>query len=285
MDDAAVRAVSFACVPEAALRDAIEETAGLLRPHHDDAIDFFGTRYSTIRQFAPGFLQTLTFHAQGPDDTVLRAIEVIRTLDRATTRRPVPRDAPMGLVTDTWRPYMREPDGTISRRYYELCTLWHLRSALRAGNIWVAHSRRYANPETYLIPPTEWPRWRPEVIKQTGTPSDGATRLAAREAELDTTMARVEHLLARKDSHLRVEDNQIVLSPLEADPRPASAEVLAQHITERLPRVALSELLMEVDIWTHFSRHFLHAAALEPPSPCSWLRSMPVSWPMRAILG
>jgi TnpA family transposase len=267
IDDAAVRAVSFACVPEAALREAIEETAGLLRPRYDDAIDFFGSRYSTIRQFAPGFLQTLTFHAQGPDDTVLQAIEVIRTLDRAPTRRPVPRDAPLGLVTDTWRPYMREPDGSISRRYYELCSLWHLRSALRAGNVWVAHSRRYANPDTYLIAPAEWPRWRPEVSKQTGTPSDGGTRLAEREAELDSTMAHVEHLLARKDSHVRIEDNQIVLSPLEADPRPASAEALAQHITERLPRVALSELLMEVDTWTHFSHHFCHAADLETPPP------------------
>jgi TnpA family transposase len=265
--DVAVRAVSFARVPEAVLRAAVEETAGLIRPRHDDAIDFFATRYSTIRQFAPAFLQTLTLHAHGPEDTVLPAVEVIRTLDRAPTRRPVPRDAPMGLVTDTWRPYMREPDGSISRRYYELCTLWHLRSALRAGNIWVAHSRRYANPDTYLIPPAEWPRWRPEVIKQTGTPSDGAARLTERDAELDSTMAQVEHFLARKDSHVRIEDNQIVLSPLEADPRPATAEALAQHITERLPRVALSELLMEVDTWTHFSRHLLHAADAEMPRP------------------
>jgi TnpA family transposase len=267
IDDAAVRAISFARVPEAVLRAAVEETAGLIRPRHDDAIDFFGTRYSTIRQFAPAFLQTLTLHAHGPEDTVLPAVEVIRTLDRAPTRRPVPRDAPMGLVTDTWRPYMHEPDGSISRRYYELCTLWHLRSALRAGNIWVAHSRRYANPDTYLIPPAEWPRWRPEVIKQTGTPSDGAARLAERDTELDSIIAQVEHLLARKDSHVRIEDNQIVLSPLEADPRPASAEALAQHITERLPRVALSELLMEVDTWTHFSRYLLHAGDAEMPRP------------------
>jgi hypothetical protein len=153
----------------------------------------------------------------------------------------------MELVTDTWRPYIREPDGTISRRYYELCTLWHLRSALRAGNIWVGHSRRYANPDTYLIPPAEWPHRRPEVVKQTGTPSDGATRLAERETELARAMAEVERLLARKDSHLRVEKDAIVLSPVEADLRPASAEALAARITERLPRVDLSEVLMEVD--------------------------------------
>lgn len=265
IDDAAVRAVSFARVPEAILRQALEETTRLIRPRHDDAIDFFGTRYSTIRQFAPTFLQTLTFHAQGPDDAVLAALDVIRTLDRAATRRPVPQDAPMGLVTETWRPYVREADGSLNRRYYELCTLWQLRSALRAGNVWVAHSRRYANPDTYLIPPAEWPRWRPEVLKQTGTSSDGATQLTLRDTEFATTMAHVERLLTRPDSHLRIEDKQLVLSPLEADPRPASAEALATAITERLPRVALSELLMEVDTWTHFSRHLVHAADAEMP--------------------
>lgn len=183
IDDAAVRAVSFARVPEAVLRTAVEETAGLIRPRHDDAIDFFGSRYRTIRQFAPTFLHTLTLHAHGPEDRVLPAVEVIRSLDRASTRRPVPPNAPMGLLTDTWRPYMYEADGRISRRYYELCTLWPLRGALRAGNIWVAHSRRYANPDTYLMPPTDWPRWRPEVVKQTATPSDGAGRLTEREPE------------------------------------------------------------------------------------------------------
>ena len=59
-------------------------------------------------------------------------------------------------------------------------------------------------------------------------------------------MTEVERLLARKDSHVRVEKDEIVLSPLEAAPRPASAEALAARITERLPRVELSEVLMEV---------------------------------------
>jgi hypothetical protein len=106
---------------------------------------------------------------------VLRAVEVIRDLDRVPTRRPVPKDAPLALVTDAWRPYIREPDGEISRRYYELCTLWHLRSAFRSGNVWVEHSRRYADPDTYLIPPAEWPSRRLEVIRQTRDTRRGAS--------------------------------------------------------------------------------------------------------------
>src|SRR5712692_3552975 len=211
--DPDVRTVSFERVPKKVLHEAIDETQGLIRPRPDDAIDFFGKRYSYLRQFVPLLLQTLTLRAQGPDDTVLRAVEVIRDLDCVPTRRPVPKGAPMALVTDAWRPYIRDPDGEISRRYYELCTLWSLRSALRAGTVWVGHSRRDTDPATYLIPPAEWPRWRPEVVRQTGTPSQGLARLEAREAELDSAIAQVERLVGRKDSHVRIEEDRLVLSP------------------------------------------------------------------------
>src|SRR5262249_40502322 len=86
------------------------------------------------------------------------------------TRRPVPNAAPMALVTDAWRPYIREPNGEINRRYYELCTLWQLRSALRSGNVWVEHSRRYANPDTYL---------RGRIVPRGTRPSTGPEKRSA----------------------------------------------------------------------------------------------------------
>ena len=138
--------------------------------------------------------------------------------------------------------------------------MWSLRSALRAGNVWVGHSRRYTDPDTYRIPPAEWPRWRPEVVRQTGTPSQGLARLEAREAALDSAIAQVERLVERKDRHVRIEDDRLVLSPLEAESRPASATALADRIAERLPHVALPDLLIAVDSWTHFSPHCVHAA-------------------------
>jgi hypothetical protein len=42
VDDTAVRAMSFARIPEAMLRAAVEDTAKLIRPRHDDTINFFG---------------------------------------------------------------------------------------------------------------------------------------------------------------------------------------------------------------------------------------------------
>jgi Tn3 transposase DDE domain len=262
-----VRAGSCARIPEATIRAAVEETTGLIRPRPDAASDFFGKRYSSFRQFVPTWLQTLTFHAHDPAEPVLRAVDTIRTLDGAPTPRPVPKEAPLAIVTDPWRPYIREAGGALSRRYDELCTLWQLRSALRAGDIWVAHRRRYADPATYLIPATAWPHRRSEVLRQTGTPGEAEPRLQEREAELDHWRAQVHRRLARKDSDLRVEDKRLVLTPVDAEARPASATALAEQITARLPRVDLSDLLIEVDTWTHFSAYLLHAANSEPLRP------------------
>ena len=121
------------------------------------------------------------------------------------------------------------------------------------------------------------------MIRQTGTPSDGLKRLEAREAELEACIAQVEKLLARKDSHVRIEDNELILSPLEAEHRPTSAEILEDLITARLPQVELSELLIEVDAWTHFSNHFVHAAGADTLRPTLLPISMPASWRMPVI--
>ena len=80
-------------------------------------------------------------------------------------------------------------------------------------------------------------------------------------------MGQVEKLVVDQESLVRIEDDELVLSPLEADPRPASADALEDLITARLPQVELSELLIEVDAWTHFSDHFVHAAGAETLRP------------------
>src|SRR5262249_59703729 len=73
--------------------------------------------------------------------------------------------------------------------------------------------------------------------------------------------------LHRKDGGLGVEDRRLALTPRDAEARPASAAALAEQITARLPRVDLSELLIEVDTWTHFSAHLVHAANGEALRP------------------
>jgi hypothetical protein len=105
-----------------------------------------------------------------------------------------------------------DPDGCIDRHYYDLCTLWELRGALRAGDVWVTSSRRYANPETYLIPKDRWPTLRAEICQQLHVPEDGALRLEQRGRELAELLPRVDRLVTRHGK-VRIDKGHVVLPP------------------------------------------------------------------------
>jgi TnpA family transposase len=259
-----VRTVCFKYVSSEILQKALEETNQIIRPNDDGYFDYLARRYSYIRRFAPTFLSAFSFLSDKPNDSLLKAIDLICELDKKGLRCRVPKDAPHAFVSKKWKPYIfGRNSGEISRCYYELCVLWELRNAFRAGNVWISNSRRYANPNTYLIPPQQWPALRQEVCQLINVPQDGSVRLKEREVELAELLPRVEHLFSYEGSGLRFEKGKIVVSPLKAEERPESAIALEKAIAERLPRVEITDLLIEVDSWTQFSNHFEHATGNE----------------------
>jgi TnpA family transposase len=265
VSDTELRTTIYRRVPPERLYTAVKECEELIRPLDESAFAFLERRYSYLRQFAPAFLEAFAFRSPLAPDPLLEAIELLRHLN-ADHRRTVPGEAPLDFISLKWRSHVLDPEGRIDRHAYEWCVLWELRGALRAGNLWVDHSRRYANPETYLIPRERWPSLRLEVYQQLHLPVEGATQLDARAAELEALLGRVDQLLAR-NGRVRIEQGELIVSPLEAEERPASAVALEQHLDQRLPHVDLSELLIEVDRWTRFSQHLTHAGGSAPRSP------------------
>jgi len=143
--------------------------------------DFLDDHYSYVRQFAPQFLDTLSFESHEEDNTLLKAIEVFRALN-TTKRRTLPDDVPVDFVPDHWQRFVA-PEGQPKRRAYELCTLSTLRDKLRSGDIYLPNSRRYTDPETFLIPRSEWLTLRTDVCQQLDLDPTGKARLSERAQE------------------------------------------------------------------------------------------------------
>jgi TnpA family transposase len=260
--DTELRARIYRLVPVEKLRSAIDECVELIRPLDDSYFDLFAQRYGYLRQFAPAFLEDLIFRSNRVNDPLLNAIAILRTLNRESLRK-VPMDAPLGFVMKKWRPYVVDRDGNIDRRYYELCILWELRAALRAGDVWLESSRRYADPESYLIPMDHWLVQRATVCEMIGVEIDGNERLIKKRRELEDFLVRVDARLPRHE-HIRMENQELVVSRLPAEDRPQAVVELERQISARLPQVELSDLLLEVDGWTRFSKYFEHAGGSEP---------------------
>lgn len=264
VSDERLRAVIYERVSPERLRAAVDECADLVRPPDDEHFDLLATRYAYLRQFASIFLGAFDFKSDQARDPLLEAVAVLRRLN-AEGLRKIPDGATLDHVSDRWRGYVVDASGHVDRRYYELCTLWELRGALRAGNIWLEGSRRYANPATYLIPKDRWETSRFDICRRIKAPEDGTVRFDQRRLELEDVLARLDASLAHNDT-VRIEDGKLVITPLKAEDQPASVRVLQEQITARLPRVDLVDLFIEVDRWTRFSDHFEHAGGSEPRS-------------------
>jgi hypothetical protein len=211
------------------LKAALEECQRLLRPDDDNYFDFLANRYSYLRRFAPLFFAVFRFSSNVKSDSLLKAIELLRQLD-GENRRKVPADAPTAFVSPKWATYVFDEQRNIVRRYYEMCVLWELRRALRSGDIWLDNSRRYANPETYLIPPSEWKGLRQNVRKILHLPLEGQPKLLEKQSELTANLEKFKQTIADNDS-VRLDDNgELIVSPLKAEDLPPSSQTLQQLI-------------------------------------------------------
>lgn len=258
IEDKTVRKTAFEQIEPEELQIVLGETENLIRPEQDAYVDYFCKKYLAIRRFSSRFLSTLQFHnhVEGEEHGLLEALDLIRDI-HAGNRRQLPADASTDFVPSGWHAYVHDEDGP-NRRYFELAALWVLRQRLRSGDIYTSHSRRYSNLESYFIPKDEWPQHRTEVSQLTGMPLDGECRLSERKRELLSLVERVETLLDEEGGELREEDGKLVLSPLEADEQSARLEQLEQQIHSRLPKVDITDVLIEVDTLTGFSDHFEH---------------------------
>jgi len=260
--DSRLREVIYAQVSRDELLSSVEECEKLIRPRDDKNYDFLANRYAFIRRFAPEFLEALHFRSNTEGDPLIETLEILKELNR-TGKRNIPDDAVLDFVPKSWLPYVIDKTGTVNRRYYEICALWELRNALRSGDIWIDNSRRYADPETYLIPRDRWSSFRSEACALLGVPEDGASRVFERHKELETALSKFDKSLPH-NRQVRIENGSLSVSALEAEALPESTKELQRLITERLPRVELADLLIEVDSWTHFTDCFEHAGISHP---------------------
>jgi TnpA family transposase len=117
-----------------------------------------------------------------------------------------------------------------------------------------------------LIPDARWPHLRGEFCAQAQVPVNGAERLRQRQATLTNCLIALDQTLPG-NTQVRIENGSAVLTPLKAEELPASVNQLRQVVTERLPRIDLTDLVLEVDSWFHFTQHFEHAGGSEPRTP------------------
>ena len=287
--DAELRKAIYEFLPETKLKVTFDECERLNEPLDESFFKLIGDRYSYLRQFIPTFLNALPVSGNAETAGLRKAIEILRELNESGKRK-IPDDAPVDFVDAKWWNYVFDDQERIVKKYYELCVLFELRAKLRSGDIWVEGSRRYARLDSYLIPAEDWSQMRPAVCELLGLPEDGAVRLQVRQAELQELYIQfdrffddlvkkhkrkalkaenlpdyydpAEHLEPKID--IRMENGKMIVTKLPGEQISPTSEALKKEVSERLPEIELTDLLIEVDGWMNFSSHFTHPNGNEP---------------------
>ncbi len=234
----------------------VSEAQTLSQSEDFDYLHFIGDNYSQVRRYAPAFIEILSLHAAPAAKEILEAVELLKGLNSAKQRK-VPGDAPRGFVRKRWKPLVFTDDG-ISRRYYELCLLSELKNSLRSGDIWVQGSRQFKDFNEYLLPPSKFYEMKKSGQLKLAIDCDCENYLEERLRLLSQQLDTVDQLAAKDElPDATIGSSGLRISPL-SNAVPEEAGSLMKQVYNLLPHVKITELLLEVDAWTGFSRHFTH---------------------------
>ena len=242
---------------------SVSEAERLARPEDFDFLGLITDGYSLLRRYAPTLLETFDFRAAPVVTPLMDAVEMLRAMNRDKVRT-IPGSANTDFVSRRWRPYVFTERG-IDRRFYELCVLSELKNRLRSGDVWVVGSRQFKDFDTYLLDSKRFAELRDQDRLLLDVVTDGNRYLNERCSQLEQALGTVDALAQRGElPDAAIAAGELKITPL-TNTVPEEATALIRQAYALLPHIKITDLLLEVDRWTGFSRHFTH---LKTGQPC-----------------
>ena len=167
---------------------------------------------------------------------------------------------PIAFVSPRWRKFVFKDGDAVDHRYYAFCAFETLFGRLRAGDVWTtARSQVYAAFDSGMISKSNWD----QLV------SDGTHGLVV-ETNFETFRNRITDMLHRRLSatdkraaagalpDVRIDPGGLHISRVEGLESAKEAEPFARRLYDCLPHIRITDLMVEVDRWSSFSKAFTH---------------------------
>ncbi|MGH1326457.1 Tn3 family transposase [Bacillus pretiosus] len=239
---------------------SVVEAQELARPADYDYLDLLQKRFYTLRKYTPTLLRVLEFHSTKANEPLLQAVEIIRRMNESGKRK-VPDESPVDFISKRWKKHLYGDDGTINRHYYEMAVLTELREHVRAGDVSIVGSRQYRDFEEYLFSEDTWNQTKENTRLSVSLSYEDY--LTERTSSLNERLKWLSANFNKLDG-VSLEKGKLSISRLEKD-APEEAKKFSASLYQMLPRIKLTDLLMDVAYITGFHEQFTHASNNRKP--------------------
>lgn len=181
----------------------------------------------------------------------MEAVEIIRTGDNDISRlrkfmRPKSK----------WHRHLRAGD----TKAWEVSVLFHVREAFRSRDIWLKHSRQFADFKQSLVPASSV-----ATMPGLAVPLNADAWLADRQQQMQRALSDLDKTIRSGDlPYALIENGELKTKRLKAN-TPTGADALVLDLYGRLPEVRITDILTEADNDIGFTDAF---SSILNGSPC-----------------
>jgi TnpA family transposase len=244
----------LADVGEESVQQAVADCKALKEFNQQGLVSEIDARYGNLRRYTPRFFQ-LEFGAAPGAESLLQAIECLRDLNEGRRKR-LPDDAPIAFLTAPWWHAVRDADGTLCRRAWELGLYFAVKQALKSGDLHLAGSRRHQYFWDMVYSPQDWQQHKSDAYTVLQLPGRFDEVLLTLRNEFEESAALARCNLGKDGFATVTPEGNLKLCKDDKLELSAGTLRLREQLGARMPLVRIEKLLAGIDRLSGFSKHF-----------------------------
>jgi TnpA family transposase len=250
-------------VDERKLRGSLIDLRTFQRLEERGYGDRLVARYPSLRKYFAAFVH-LPFAAKQGNESLLRALEIIRQLDAGILKK-LPPNTPTAFVPKELRRALYDQGAQLNRNAWETGLALALKDALRSGDLYLPQSKQHVSFWDLTLNDLHWQEARTTACATLHQPPPQEAKAVLTQQFHEATALAQQRFAG--DPFAEIQEGKLKLKRDDTMVFPAAVPALQKVIEARLPLIRIERLLMDVDHLTHFSRHFtpVQGHAARPP--------------------
>lgn len=248
----------FAEISREQLKKNITIINELARPSENNYFDEMVEQYGRVRQLLPSLLQKISFKAAPAGQAILETLDYLTKFVLSHTQ--ILNNPPLNMVPKNWKRLVFDKEGKINKKAYILCFLEQLQDALRRRDVYVENSDRWSDPRQKLLQNDEWKMYRMQIYRLLNHPIKPSEAISNLKDQLDHTYKKVATHLDPNYVNIDSSGKNVALSITNLDKieETSSLKHIRELVTALLPKIDLTELILEINVHTGFANEFSH---------------------------